>query len=188
MLILILGLVLFFIPHLLREFGLRDSLRDRLPSVGAYMGLYSLFALAGLALIIWGKSLAPFIMVWEPPFGLRYVSSILMIPAFILLVAGNIPISYIRWQFRNPMLLGVCIWGAAHLWANGDLASMLLFGSFTLWSGLKFVTLRNNSESLLEPELKWLWRDLIAVIVGAVIYFTVFINHGQLFGVGLAIN
>ena len=86
------------------------------------------------------------------------------------------------------MLLGVFIWGISHLWTNGDLASILLFGSFSLWSGLKLVTLRYNSESALVPKLKWLWRDSIAVIVGAVVYFLVFINHGQLFGVGLALN
>ena len=188
MLILILGLLLFFIPHLLREFGLRDPLIAHLPNRTAYTGLYSLFVLSGLVLIVWGKSLAPFTMVWEPPFSLRYLSSILMIPAFILLVASNILNSYIRWQLRNPMLLGVFIWGISHLWANGDLASILLFGSFSLWSGLKFVTLRNNSKSALVPKLQWLWRDSIAVIVGAVVYFLVFINHGQLFGVGLALN
>ncbi|GIT63622.1 MAG: hypothetical protein Ct9H300mP22_0220 [Gammaproteobacteria bacterium] len=77
----------------------------------------------GLGLIIWGKSIAPFVMIWEPPFELRYLSSIFMIPVFILAVAGNIPMSFLRWQLRNPMLLGVIIWGVAHLWANGDLAS-----------------------------------------------------------------
>ncbi len=188
MFVLCLGLILFILPHLLREFGLRDKLRNDLLGVGPYMGIYSLFALAGLGLIIWGKSIAPFVMIWEPVFELRYISSILMIPAFILLVAGNIPMSYLRWQLRNPMLLGVVIWGFAHLWANGDLASMLLFGSFTLWAGLKFVTLRQVNKSTIEPELTWLWRDLIAVVAGAVVYFLVYVSHGQLFGVGLAFN
>ncbi|MDD9894349.1 MAG: NnrU family protein [Gammaproteobacteria bacterium] len=188
MLVLCLGLALFLLPHLFREFGLRDKFRNELLGIPAYMGMYSVCALVGLALIIWGKSIAPFVMVWEPVFELRYISSILMIPAFIFVVAGNIPMSFIRWQLRNPMLLGVCIWGSAHLWANGDLASMLLFGSFSLWAGLKFVSLRNNFQSTLVPESGWLWRDLIAVVVGAIIYFIVYVSHGQLFGVGLAIN
>ena len=188
MLVLSLGLALFILPHLFREFGLREKLRNELLGVPAYMAVYSLLALLGLGLVIWGKSISPFVMIWEPIFELRYISSILMTPAFILVAAGNIPMSYIRWQLRNPMLLGVCIWGLAHLWANGDLASMLLFGSFTLWSGLKFVTLRGNVESTVVPELSWLWRDLIAVVAGAVLYFIVYISHGQLFGVGLAIN
>ena len=86
------------------------------------------------------------------------------------------------------MLLGVIIWGIAHLWANGDLASILLFGTFTLWAGLKFVTLRGNAALTGQPKLSWLWRDLIAVAAGSILYFIIYVSHGQLFGVGLAIN
>ena len=78
------------------------------------------------------------------------------------------------------------MWAVAHLWANGDLASMILFGSFAVWGGLKFATLYHTTP-LLKPELKWLWRDLLAVILGSIIYVMVYVSHGQLFGVGLAI-
>ena len=64
--VLVLGLILFMAPHLLREFGLRQGLKDALPSEGAYMGLYSLVSLAGLGLIIWGKAISPFQMIWQP--------------------------------------------------------------------------------------------------------------------------
>ena len=188
MLVLSLGLIIFILPHLLREFGLREKLRNDLLGIGPYMGIHSLLSFFGLGLIVWGKPIAPFIMIWEPPFELRYISSIFMIPAFILVVAGNIPMSFLRWQLQNPMLLGVVIWGVAHLWANGDLASILLFGSFTLWAGLKFATLRAETTSTSDPELSWLWRDLIAVVAGSILYFIIYVSHGQLFGVGLAIS
>lgn len=188
MLILCLGLSIFLLPHLLREFGFREKIRTELLGAPTYKSVFSLFALIGLGLITWGKSIAPFVMIWEPIFELRYLSSILMIPASILLVAGIIPMSYIRARLRNPMMLGVFIWGFAHLWANGDLASILLFGSFTLWSALKFFSLWINIEPALEIELHWLWRDLIALVAGAALYLIVYVNHGQLFGVGLAIN
>lgn len=188
MLILCLGLAIFIIPHLTREFGLRDKLRNEILGVPSYMGIQSLLAILGIGLIIWGKSIAPFVMIWEPIFELRYISSLLMIPAFILVVAGNIPMSYLRWQLRNPMLLGVVTWGLAHLWANGDLASLLLFASFTLWAGLKFITLRKVNESTKEPELSWLVRDFIAVFIGLILYYLIYVYHGVLFGVGLGIN
>jgi len=187
-LILCLGLAIFILPHLVREFGVRDKLRDDVLGVPAYMGVQSVLALLGLGLIIWGKSIAPFVMVWEPIFELRYISSIVMIPAFILIVAGNIPMSFMRWQLRSPMLLGVVIWGFAHLWANGDLASLLLFASFALWAVLKFVTLRKVNKSTKEPDMTWLVRDLIAVIFGSILYYVVFVYHGALFGVGLGVN
>ncbi len=184
MFLLILGLLLFFIPHLLRETGIRQAVVDACPSENAYKGIYSLLALIGLGLIIWGKSIAPFTMLWEPIFQLRYISHVLMIPAFILIIAGNTPLCYMRHYLRNPMLLGVTFWGLAHLWANGDMASMLLFGGFTLWAGFKFVKMGFAAQPTTQtPSLLW---DAIALIGGLVLYVVVSLFHGQLFGVGLS--
>ena len=185
MLILIIGLLLFFVPHLLRETGLRQSVMDSLPSVGAYKGLYTLITLTGLGLIIWGKSVSPFTMVWQPIYELRYISHVLMLPALVLLVAGNVPASHIRKHLRNPMLLGVVFWGLAHLWSNGDLASMLLFGGFTLWGLIKLISLG----LVIAPDSKpasLLW-DFISIIGGLSMYAALSIYHGQLFGVGLSL-
>ena len=181
--ILITGLVLFTVPHMLREMGLRDALIRALPSIGAYKGIYSVVALAGLALIILGKSQAPFSMVWQPLYEWRYISHGLMIPALILVVAGNLPMSHLRRQLRNPMLLGVTLWGFSHLWSNGDLASMLLFGTITLWSGFKFVV-RGFTVPVVDRPVSILW-DGVALATGLVFYVVISIYHGQLFGVGL---
>jgi len=183
MIILVSGLLLFFIPHVLRELKLRQLVIDSLPSEGAYKGVYSLVALAGLALIIWGKSSASFIMIWQPVYELRFISQVLMIPAMILVVDGNLPMSFMRKNLRNPMLLGVFFWSLAHLWSNGDLASMLLFGSFAIWSGMKF-TLLGLSAGQSEKPASFLW-DIIALVGGLILYAVISIFHGQLFGVGL---
>ena len=109
MTVLVLGLTLFFAPHVLREFGLRQPLKDALPSESAYMGMYSLVSLVGLGLMIWGKSLAPFQMIWQPFYEWRSLSLMLMIPALICIIAGNMPLSYLRIILRNPMLLGILL-------------------------------------------------------------------------------
>jgi uncharacterized membrane protein len=186
-LLLIIGLALFFTPHLLREMTIRQSIIDTAPSVNAYKAVYSLATLTGLGLIIWGKSTATFIMVWQPYYELRYLSLLLMLPAIILVVAGNLPLSVMKRTLHHPMLLGVAIWGLAHLWSNGDLASMLLFGSFTLWSLVKIFALgkvnavtENDSISGL---LVW---DVIATAAGGVVCLLLVAYHGQLFGVGVA--
>jgi uncharacterized membrane protein len=36
------------------------------------------------------------------------------------------------------MVLGVKVWAFAHLLANGNLADVVLFGSFLLWAALSF--------------------------------------------------
>ncbi|MCG8414187.1 MAG: NnrU family protein [Pseudomonadales bacterium] len=184
MLLLVVGLLLFFLLHLLRELGLRDRVIAGFPSKNAYLGAYSLLTLLGLALIIIGKAQAEFSMVWEPRFEWRNISHFLMLPAFILIVAGNVPPSLMRANLRNPMLLGTFLWGIAHLWANGDLASMLLFGGFTVWAGVKFISLGINYQPPAKaPSIVW---DGIAIAIGLVLYGLVAIYHGQLFGVGLS--
>lgn len=182
--LLISGLILFFVPHLFREIGLRDRLINSLPSENAYKGLYSLLALAGLILIVIGKGQSDFVMVWEPRFELRQVSHFLMLPALLLVVAGNMPMSRIRAAVRNPMMMGTFLWGIAHLWSNGDLASMLLFGSFALWSGFKFVSLGiRNGPVATAHSILW---DGIVIVVGLVLYGLIAVFHGELFGVGLS--
>lgn len=181
--LLSIGLILFLLPHLLRELGLREPLRARLPSDAAYKGLYSLTALAGLALIIVGKASAPFLMIWQPAFELRYISLLLMIPAVVLVLLGSLPASHLQRALRHPMLLGVLLWGIAHLWSNGDLASLLLFGSFTVWAAFKFVMLTfTTTPSPRQPSLLW---DFTAVLAGLLSYVIISLFHGQLFGVGL---
>lgn len=186
MLLLSIGLVLFFLPHLAREFGWREPLVAALSSEGAYKGLYSLVALAGLLLIIVGMGQAPFIMLWQPPFAWRWLSNLVMLPAFVLVVAGNLPMSHLRRHLHHPMLLGVILWGFAHLWANGDLASLLLFGGFTLWAGFKFIVLSRSRPAASKPPR--LIMDLAAIAIGFIAYGVVFTFHGELFGMGLAID
>ena len=182
--LLISGLALFIVPHLLRELGWREKIIQKLPSENAYKGLYSLIALLSIVLIVWGKSQAQFTMIWEPRFEWRFVSHILMIPAFVLVFAGNMPPSNLLVTLRNPMMLGTCFWGLAHLWANGDLASIVLFGSFTLWAGFKFISMGRRPQKLRKaPSLLW---DIIALVAGLVVYGLVAVYHGELFGVGLS--
>jgi len=182
MYLLILGLALFVGVHLLRELKLREIAVNRL-GTNAYKGVFSLVALSGLILIVWGKTASPFIMIYEPRYELRSITHFAMLPAFILVVAGNLPLSHLRSITLNPMLLGTAIWGAAHLWANGDLASGLLFGTLMVWAVIKFSTLAaaRSTESG-KPSLLW---DAAALVGGFMLYSLVTIFHGQLFGIGL---
>ncbi len=184
MLVLSLGLIVFLAPHLLRELGLRQQLRTRLGSEGAYKGLYSIVSLVGLLLIIYGKSIAPFNMIYTPEFSQRWISHLVMLPAIVLVTLGNLPTSYLAKTLRHPMLLGVLLWGVAHLWSNGDLASLLLFASFAIWALIKFVHLGLTAPVTKQPFLLW---DIIGILLGLVLYALIFSFHGHLFGVGLSI-
>jgi len=179
------GLLFFFLPHLLRDLQSRNQFKQQRPHFKTSNGLFSAISIFGIILIIWGKSTATFYTVWVPPFDQRYVASLLMIPACIIAVSPLISRSYIRWKMKNPLLVSSMLWAAAHLWTNGDLSSILLFGSFFVWSLIKLLTLRLEKVNL-APGTFYLRRDLTVVVFGLTIYLTLFVCHGYLFGVGLA--
>ncbi len=192
-LLLIPGLLLFMGLHLLREFGVRERLQTRF-GTGRYRLLFSIAILISLVLIVQGKSGAPFIQLWVPPFNLRSFTHLIMLSATMLFIAGSLPHSFTRELVIHPMLLGVILWGVAHLISNGDLASVLLFGLPSLWAVVKIVSLERVrqrtkmaagqpvSPPALRPALQW---DAAAVVLGVIAYTVVLVFHGQLFGLAL---
>jgi uncharacterized membrane protein len=133
MALLIGGLALFIVVHLVpTRPALRAGLVERLGD-GPYRGLFSLLSIAGLVLIVLGFGHMQGLgrgnpELWVPPVWIKHVVFLLMVPAIILLVAAYVP-SRIRTAVGHPMLTALIIWAFAHLLANGDLASVLLFGS-----------------------------------------------------------
>lgn len=180
MLPLVAGLGLFIIPHFFREMRLREALASKLGE-GAYKGLYSVISLLGLGLIVYGKANADFIQIWTPAFETRWVSLVIMFPSLVFVAAGNLPPSALQTALNHPMLFGVVLWALAHLWVNGDLASMLLFGGFGLWASIKFCVL--PSRPTIAPN-RW---DAAALVGGSAAYVALFVYHGSLFGAGIAL-
>ena len=181
MAVLIFGLVVFFGIHLLPcSRVLRQRLINRLGE-GGYKGLFSLGSAAGLGLIVWGMSSAPLVAVYDPPLWGRHVTFLFVLIAMVLLVAAYTP-SHIRRRVGHPMLWGISFWAAGHLLANGDLASLLLFGSFFFYAQADriFINRRQVEAKPFEPD--WIF-DAAAVVLGAVTYAGVLVMHPYLFGV-----
>ena len=134
--ILILGLVVFLGVHVLTS--LRDrraKLVERL-GVGPYKALYSVLAIIGFVLIVvgFGRYRATgWVDIWYPPSWIRQVAAVLVWPAFIFVVAAYIRGDIAR-KLKHPMLVGIKLWAVAHLMANGDLGSIILFGSVLAWA------------------------------------------------------
>jgi len=152
-----------------------------------YKGLVALVSLAGLVLIGYGFGqyrAAGWIDLWYSPRWTYYVAQILMWPASIFVVAA-----YIRgniWRtLKHPMLVGVKTWAVAHLIANGDLGSILLFGSFLGWAGYDRITLKRRTD-LGAPAIpaRGHRNDVIALVVGTVLYLALgFVFHPIVVGV-----
>jgi uncharacterized membrane protein len=207
---------------------LRDALVARI-GAGPYRGAFSIASLIGLAWMIFAYKHAPAIAVWNPLPGMRPLAYLLVFLAFLLSVIGlatpsvtgvgiesklteQSPTSLVRGVTRitrHPFLWGAAIWAIAHLLENGDLASIVLFGSLLLlamagtvsidakrrrvyadaWSrfaqvtsNVPFVAIisgRNSISSALRE------IGIVKPLVAALTYALVFYFHGQLFGASL---
>ncbi len=184
---MILGLLLFFAAHVFTT--KREARAQAVARLGegTYKIIYSLVSLAGLALIIWGFAhyrATGWIDVWYPPKALKHIALALMLPAVIMVVA-----SYLRGRIyttlKHPMLAGVKLWATAHLLANGDLGSIILFGSFLGWAVFDRISLKRRGDAGGPPiPVGGLTNDLLAVAVGILAYLALaFAFHPVVIGV-----
>jgi uncharacterized membrane protein len=187
LLVMILGLVLFLGVHTLTT---QREMRARVIAAsgeGGYKIGYTLVSLLGFVLIVWGFAhyrATGMWEIWTPPTALKHLAVALMLPAVILVVA-----SYIRGRIytrlKHPMLAGIKLWAAAHLLANGDLGSIILFGSFLGWAVFDRISLKHRADSGAPPiPVGGPGNDLIAVAVGIVAYLALgFAFHPVVIGV-----
>jgi len=103
--------------------------------------------------------------------------------AIILLCAANVP-NNIKRFVRHPMLIGITLWGALHLTANGDLASTILFASFLIFSILDIVLVETSGRFKPEEPVSVGW-DIGVLLVGLVAFGLLFQFHGSFTGMPL---
>ncbi len=187
--ILILGLVVFLGAHLFVT--CRSQRAAVIARIGEwpYKGLFAAVSLIGLILIGYGYGdyrATGWINIWYPPRWTHYVTQLLMWPASIMVVAA-----YIRgdiWRrLKHPMLVGVKTWAVAHLISNGDLGSIILFGSFLAWAVYDRITLKRRSDPG-APEIPVHGRrnDIIAIVVGTLLYLALgLVFHPLVVGVAV---
>ncbi|WP_455209105.1 NnrU family protein [Kaarinaea lacus] len=188
MLAMIAGLLLFLGTHSVRIFA--EDWRNRQISQrgeNTWMGLYSVIALTGFVLIVWGYGqarLAPDI-IWQPPLWTKHLAAVLTLPSFILLAAAYVPGTKIKTIVGHPMILSVKLWAIAHLLANGNLADIILFGAFLLWAILDFRTSRHRDKAAgTRYQSIGISRDIIAVVVGVIAWVAFSaVLHNWLIGV-----
>jgi uncharacterized membrane protein len=181
--LLVLGLAIFFSVHVFTSF---IDARDALIAVHGerkYKAAYSLLSAAGLGFMIWGMRVSEPVGLWSAPAFGRDLALWLMPLAFILLAGAYVP-SNLKRVTAHPMLWGVALWSILHLLANGDLASVFLFGSFALYS---FYAMWSQTERGAKPssEVQPLWRDVLVVVIGFAVYGAAFAGHRWLSGVSL---
>ena len=114
-----------------------------------FRALYSLVALITFVWLIWAYARAPYVALWSPAIGLRWITFVVMPLALFLIVAGYAvsnptvvgqepslaaqnPAPAILAITRHPVMWGIALWALSHIPPNGDAASLVLFTSFAV--------------------------------------------------------
>lgn len=181
--ILSLGAFLFVTVHLV---PLAPDLRDRLVkqlSINGYKGVFALVSLIGFSLMIYGIAKAPHTDVWIPTAWAREATTLLMFPAMLLLAAAKFPTNLKRYT-PHPMMWGFVLWSGAHLLANGDLASILFFGSVGIYSVVAMLSANRRGASVSRVAVP-IGKEVLVLGFGALTYFAFLFLHPVLFGVAV---
>ena len=188
MLQLLIGLALFLGIHSLQSLApqVRENSMARWGALG-FKAVYAAVAVLGLYLLVQGYSQARLepVVLWTPPRGMQHATILLMWVAMVLLVATYVPGNQIKAKLRHPMTLSVKVWALAHLLSNGNLADVLLFGSFLLWAVLSFRAARQRDRAMNTGYAPGTAAGTgVAVVVGAVAWGGfAFWAHAWLIGV-----
>ncbi|PHR54363.1 MAG: NnrU family protein [Robiginitomaculum sp.] len=168
---LVIGALVFFAAHLYSTFRTRVPAYDIRKKLGymKFMGIYSLVSGIGFGLMVWGYGLArPSKLIYTPPEWGAHIALALMLPAFILLVAAYGPRGYMKQSLQHPMLYAVILWAGAHMVANGELNSVILFGSFLAFSIINRLAIAKREQNVKRATI---FGDIHAILVGALIYW-----------------
>ena len=115
----------------------------------AFVGLYSGLQIVLLVWLVWAYAVAPIVSLWSPPGWTAWIPLVAMAPALLLLVGGLVqpnptavmqdakgpPDAAVRGMLtvtRHPVMWAFALWALSHLAANGDAASIVLFGAIAV--------------------------------------------------------
>ena len=153
---------------------------------GPFMGLYSVLSIIGFVLIIYGYGATRGLgILYNPPTWLAHINLVLTIPALILLVASQLPAGYIKKASKHPMLLAVKLWAFGHLLANGELNSLILFGSFLAYAVFDRIMVKRRGDNGPGPDAALNpMMDVISIVAGLGVWAAIALwLHPILFGV-----
>jgi uncharacterized membrane protein len=187
-----------------------------------FRGIYSLVAIGSFVWMLYAYGAAPYVELWPLNDTLRLVPIVILPFACLFAVVGITtrtatgvggekllddphPVRGIATITRHPFLWGVALWGIAHMIANGDLASLILFGGLaalalggmahidhrrreTAGAGWGPVALRTSAIPFLaalqgRTQIDWAGIGVTRPLAGLAVYVVFLAAHGSLFGV-----
>ena len=184
--IFLIGLLLFIGIHSISI--LNESWRNLMVNkIGewTWKGTYSFVSIFGFILMVWGYGVTRYdsTLLYTPPLWLQHFSLLLLLPVFPLLVAAYFP-GRIKTATKHPMLISTTLWAVGHLFSNGSLVDVILFGSFLIWAIMDRISIEHRQPRPTPGAPHSTFNDIIACVVGLGLYLAfIFWLHELLFGV-----
>jgi uncharacterized membrane protein len=186
MAIFVLGLIIFLTIHSISI--INHNWRNRIVKtigIWSWQGIYSLVAIIGFVMMVYGYGLARIhpVVLYTPPNLLHYITVVLMIPVFPMLLATYLP-GRIQTTLKHPMLAAIKLWAFAHLLANGTLADVLLFGAFLIWAVADRISLKHRPSDTVPVAVRSKLNDTLVIVIGLGLYAAFVLGlHKWLIGV-----
>ena len=179
--LLVAGLVIFLGIHLVPALPALRAAVVNGSGEARYKGVFALLSGAGLVMIVWGYAIAPRGPQWLLPSELaKQAAPFAVTLSLILLAAANMR-THIRRALGHPMLIGIGLWSATHLLANGHAKATLLFGAFVAYAAIDLASaVARGARKDFQPKAL---HDAIAVGSGLVLGLLVMAFHRQIFGI-----
>ena len=181
--LLIGGMILWAVVHLFPAFG--APVRRRLIAVVGekpYKGLFALVMFAALGMIIAGwRSTMP-VELYSPPAWGRELAYLLMSFSIVLFGASHARTNIKRFV-RHPQLSSVILWSLAHLVANGDSRSLVLFGGMLAWAMLEIPLINRRQGEWTKPERAPMRSEMIGIAISVVVFLVLIALHPNFAGV-----
>ncbi len=141
-----------------------------------WKGLYSVISLVGFVLLVWGYGMArpdapdPLRTTGMDETHRRTADAVRV--HFPRRLTSPRP-GRMKPALKHPMLIAIKTWALAHLLANGDLASLILFLSFLAWAVADRIAIKRQERAgLAAPYIVAgpASNDIIAIVIGVALY------------------
>jgi uncharacterized membrane protein len=180
MIILAAGVLLFVLLHGVAAVPRYKSWVKSQAGEKWYGPAFGLASLISIAVIVLGWRSSDFVAVYEPRFWGWYVNYALTFIGFLCLGIFLFRGSY-RQRLRFPMGIATGFWAVGHLFANGDLASLILFGGF-LFGSVAHMAVAVANGIRPTPEVRT-GHNGLSLIFGAALYGIMTQLHPAIIGV-----
>jgi uncharacterized membrane protein len=165
---------------------------------GPYRGGFALLSLLGLIGALVAYRYTSHELLWPSSPAFRVITGVLMLFA-VLAFAGAMGVPWFKRIVRHPMLWGIGLLGVAHLFSNGEVAGLILFGGLALF-GFAWQPLTDRRDAKLDPAgfvetarttsfwpfTRWHARSVPVtmrpLIIAIAVYVVLILLHPWLFG------